>query len=426
MLQRLLSDGIMKIKLRIAITAFVLICQVSSIAQVIARLTLPVVNNRINAPVYIDLDGITAVPDSLLELRETTGKINSSVPFQIEENSHRYLWWMVNAKNGASKRTFELVKINKPIPFASTTLQLATNEKAVVISENGKNVLQYNFATHYPPAGVDSAFKRSGFIHPLWTPSGNVLTRINAPDHYHHMGLWNPWTHVLFENKEVDFWNIGDKKGTVRFSHFISKNRGAVYAGLKALQEHVAFNIPKAGEEKIALNEVWDIRVYHTGNKMWLCDFTSMLNCATNSPVTLQEYRYGGFGFRATEEWNNANSRVLTSEGKSRKEADASTARWCVIDGDLAKGHGGILFMSYPANYNFPEPMRVWPEDANKRGDVFFSFSPTRNKDWPLQPQKNYVLKYRMLIYDGTITAQQAEEVWHSFAHPPEVKVERM
>jgi hypothetical protein len=82
--------------------------------------------------------------------------------------------------------------------------------------------------------------------------------------------------------------------------------------------------------------------------------------------------------------------------------------------------------MSFPSNYNFPEPMRVWPVDANKRGDVFFSFSPTRNKDWLLEPQKNYVLKYRMLIYDGTITPQQAEEVWKSFAHPPEVKIEKV
>lgn len=423
---RLLLDVNMKIKLPVAIILLMLCSWCTTSAQVIAKLTLSAVNNSISAPVYIDLDAITAVPDALLSLREITGKTSTPVAFQVESSYHRYLWWMVSRKTGTAKRVFELVKINAPASPATASLQLTTNDKAVLITENGKDVLQYNFATHYPPAGVDSVFKRSGFIHPLWTPSGTVLTRINPPDHHHHMGIWNPWTHVLFENKEVDFWNIGDKKGTVRFSNFISKYSGNVYAGFKALQQHVAFNIPAAGMEKTAMNEVWDIRVYNTGNNMWLCDFTSILNCAANSPVILKEYRYGGFGFRATEEWNNANSKVLTSEGKTRKDADASTARWCMIDGDLGKGHGGILFMSYPANYNFPEPMRVWPVDANKRGDVFFSFSPTRNKDWPLQPQKNYVLKYRMLIYDGTITPRQAEEVWKSFAHPPEVKVEKL
>ncbi|HRN56085.1 MAG TPA: PmoA family protein [Agriterribacter sp.] len=416
----------MKIKLPATIAVLMLWGCLTTEAQVIAKLTLPAVNNRISAPVYIDLDAITAVPDSLLMLREVTGTGSTPVAFQVENSYHRYLWWMVGHKNGTAKRVFELVKINAPSVATTPALQLITDKEAVLITENGKNVLQYHFATHYPPAGVDTFFKRSGFIHPLWTPSGNVLTRINPPDHYHHMGLWNPWTHVLFENREVDFWNIGDKKGTVRFRNFISTNSGNVYAGFKALQEHVAFNIPAAGMEKTAMHEVWDIRVYNTGNNMWLCDFTSVLNCAAGSPVVLKEYRYGGFGFRATEAWNNANSRVLTSEGKTRKEADASTARWCMIDGELEKGHSGILFMSFPSNYNFPEPMRVWPVDANKRGDVFFSFSPTRNKDWPLQPQKNYVLKYRMLIYDGTITPQQAEEAWKSFAHPPEVKVENV
>jgi hypothetical protein len=173
------------------------------------------------------------------------------------------------------------------------------------------------------------------------------------------------------------------------------------------------------------MNEVWDIRVYNIAENMWLWDFTSSLNCATTDPVILKEYRYGGFGFRATGQWDNQNSRVLTSEGKTRKDADASRARWCMIDGAMDNGHSGILFMGYPANYNFPEPMRVWPENINGRGDVFFSFSPTRNTDWDLYPGKDYVLKYRMLVYDGTITPQMAEQVWQIFAHPPSVKIIR-
>jgi hypothetical protein len=29
--------------------------------------------------------------------------------------------------------------------------------------------------------------------------------RVQAPDHSHHYGLWNPWTKVLFEGDTVDF-----------------------------------------------------------------------------------------------------------------------------------------------------------------------------------------------------------------------------
>ncbi|MCC6288151.1 MAG: PmoA family protein [Chitinophagaceae bacterium] len=402
-----------------------LFCQLSPAgAQVIARFTLNV-TNTLSSPVSIYLDDITTLPDSALFLREVSGSNFITVPSQIENAQHRFLWWIVK-HSGNSKRVFELCKSNSNQLKQEHALSISAKDGSILITSGGNRVIQYNYATHYPPQGVDTAFKRSGFVHPLWSPSGNILTRINAPDHYHHMGIWNPWTHVLFRGKEVDFWNIGDKKGTVRFSNMVDTYNGNVYAGFRALQQHVAFNIPSPGTETVAMNEVWDVRVYNISEKMWLIDFTSSLNCATDSAVVLKEYRYGGFGFRASEDWNNSNSKVFTSEGKERKDADASTARWCMIDGDMQQGHSGILFMGYPTNYNFPEPMRVWPVDANKRGDVFFSFSPTRNKDWPLFPGNNYVLKYRMLVYEDSITAQQAEDAWKSFAVAPAIKIERL
>jgi hypothetical protein len=388
-------------------------------AQVVGKITVPAARLTVSAPVYIDLDAITSEPDSVLYLQEVTGKSRKPVASQVEHGYHRFLWWTVDASSGSGKRTYELVKGKAPAMDAETPIAVRHQDNALLITAHGKKVLQYNFNTVYPPQGVDTVFKRSGFIHPLWSPAGNVMTRINAPDHYHHFGIWNPWTDVQFEGKIVDFWNLVKKEGTVRFSKFISEEQGPVYGGFRALQEHLVLK-----DDKVALNEVWDIKVYNVGEKVWLWDFTSQLNCATPSPVLLKEYRYGGFGYRATEQWDNKNSKVLTSENKTRKDADASTARWCMLDGDINNGHSGILFMSYPANYNFPEPMRVWPEDTNRRGDVFFSFSPTRNKDWNLAPGRNYVLKYRMLVYENTITPAQAEEVWKSFAslHPVATK----
>ena len=395
-------------------------------AQPIATFTLTNHGNTVGVPVYVDLDPLTYVADSSLTLTEVTDGKNIPVPFQIEHGYHRFLWWVITNEHAGSSGVRKYKLEQKAHPAAMNQAITVTDDSgALIIKENGKNVLQYNYKTHYPPAGVDTAFKRSGFIHPLWSPVGNILTQINPPDHRHHMGIWNPWTDVLFQGKMVDFWNLGDKKGTVRFDHFIAKESGAVWGGFKALQQHIVLPDAISPTEKTAMNEVWDVRVYNVGDKMWLWDFTSTLNCAGNDSVLLKEYRYGGFGFRATADWNNKNSKVLTSEGKTRKEADAGTARWCMIDGDMQQGHSGILFMSYPANYNFPEPMRVWPEDMNGRGDVFFSFSPTRNTDWLLMPGKSYVLKYRMLVFDNTITPEQAEQAWQSFAHPPAIAISK-
>ena len=411
------------------VTLFILVscCNKVASAQAIAHLTVHDIHNTVATPVYIDLDKITNLPDSSLQLEYIIGSKVGAVPFQVEHGYHRFLWWIVPANGSATGLTqnYDLIKSNLP-GEVKAPIKVLDEDGALVIKNNDKNVLQYNFKTVYPPEGVDTVFKRSAFIHPLWSPGGHVLTRINPPDHRHHVGIWNPWTEVSFQHEDVDFWNLVKKQGTVRFAKFISKVEGPVFGGFKALQEHVVFGDTLMKTEKIAMDEVWDVRVYNIGSKMWLWDFTSLLNCATPDSVILKEYRYGGFGFRATGDWNNENSDVLTSEGKTRKDADASRARWCMIDGDNDGGHSGILFMDYPTNYNFPEPMRVWPENMNKRGEVFFSFSPTRNMDWPLAPDKRYVLKYRMLVFDGKISAAMAENTWKSFAHPPQITITKL
>ena len=57
--------------------------------------------------------------------------------------------------------------------------------------------------------------------------------------------------------------------------------------------------------------------------------------------------------------------------------------------------------------------------------DLFFEFCPIRNKSWELVPGNEYVLRYRMLVYDGKIYANLSERLWNDFAHPPVVKVEK-
>lgn len=289
-----------------------------------------------------------------------------------------------------------------------------TGQQALLLRLDGKNVLQYNYGTTYPPTGVDTLFKRSGYIHPLWSPAGNRLTRISPPDHYHHYGIWNPWTKVLFRGRVTDFWNLRENQGTVRFARFLNEIDTSNHTGFAALHEHVVFNAD--GTETVAMNEKWTVTVSPAKNNRWIVDFVSELQCATPDSVVLEEYRYGGFGFRATEAWNKNNSRVLSSENHDRKTADSTRAKWCIVEGEIGDGRSGILFMGHPQNFNFPEPMRVWPENMNGRGDVFFSFSPTKNKNRVLLPGKTYTFRYRMLVYDGQLKTNEAETAWKQFS----------
>jgi hypothetical protein len=391
-------------------------------SQVLATLEVNLNNNnKLSIPLKTDLDAITLLPDSVLQLIEVNGKTNTPIPYQVEYTDKRILNWIASPTNG--KRIFQLVKA-KPYKSINRIKAVADNG-FLTISNGSNNLLRYNYKTIYPPPGVDTVYKRSGFIHPLWSPRGQELTRINAPDHYHHWGLWNPWTEVLFEGDSVDFWNLVKKQGTVRFANFASTSSGAVFAGFKVLHQHVVFK--KDGREKVAMNEVQSVKIYQpaANQNYYIADITIQLNCATESPVLLLEYRYGGLGIRATEEWNKDNSVIITSEGKNRKEADGSTAKWCMVQGAVKNDHAGLIMMSYPTNYNYPEPLRVWPESMNGRGDVFLNFSPTKNKNWLLTPGTEYVLRYRLLVFNDTFSKEQAETAWRNFAQPPAVTIKK-
>lgn len=114
---------------------------------------------------------------------------------------------------------------------------------------------------------------------------------------------------------------------------------------------------------------------------------------------------------------------VLTSDGKTRKDADGSKARWCIVQGAIGDDYAGVVMMSFPTNYNYPEPLRIWPENQYNRGDMFANFCPTKDMDWLLKPRQVYLLKYRFLVYNGIVEKEKAESAWTYFAYPPKISV---
>ncbi|HLT75020.1 MAG TPA: PmoA family protein [Ohtaekwangia sp.] len=359
-------------------------------------------------------------PDVQLVLVESRGKDKVSIPVQSTQKGSQlnHIAIISPGESTKGKRTFQVVQ--QPHSKSVANMHADKKDGDLVISSGGKNLLQYRYETMYPPAGVDSVFKRSAFIHPLWSPHGQVLTRIQPPDHYHHYGIWNPWTHILFDGDTVDLWNLNRKHGTVRFAGFKAIEQGPVFSSYSALHEHVVF---KKGGEEVIMNEIQTITVYTPEENAYIVDIDIEMRCATNKPVTLLEYRYAGLGWRTTEQWDNQNSTVLTSEGNSRKNADGSRARWCLVQGEVDGVNAGVLMMSSPANYNHPEPLRIWPENQYKRGDMFANFNPTKDRDWVLEPGKPYKLTYRLLVFNGNFDEEMSEAAWNNFAASPALTI---
>jgi len=295
-------------------------------------------------------------------------------------------------------------------------LSCEENETSIYIGK--QPVLSYVHTETLPPQGVDPVFKRSAYIHPLWSPGGERLTRIQPPDHWHHYGIWNPWTRTHFGDYKVDFWNLGDRQGTVRFAEYLEKIEQENLAGFRVRQEHIYFM--DDGSEGIAMDEIWMVTVQNLDGPVYMVDLFTTLSTPLEGGITLEAYRYGGgLGYRGTERWWPGNATVLTSEGLTWSDADATHARWVLIEGEssVPEGRSGILFLSHPGNQSHPEPMRMWPPNSNGgKENMFFEFCPIRHQEWVLEPGKEYTLKYRMVVFDGALDTSSAEAHWKDFS----------
>lgn len=379
-------------------------------------------------PISVPLDHIdlSANNDSLCVNIYRQSKGNKiKLKSQLQQGDEHRLWFVPDMPIPPNEKVNFIINTETcqtlPVPEAD----IAVDAENIHVLAASKGVLDYRYAMKEAPENVNPIYGKSGYIHPLYSPNGNVLTRIQPPDHYHHYGIWNPWTKTKVNGQEVDFWNLASGQGTVKYAGLLSSSSGEVFSGFKIKQEHVTFQNP--GPDQVAINESWEIRsapVEIEGQMCWVIDMIISLNNNMDSLIELTNYRYGGgIGFRANESWTNQNSKVLTSEGKTREDADGTHARWCKVEGAFPNGtSSGVVFFSHPDNRAHPEPMRVWPIDANGgRGDVFFEFCPIRHQKWNLLPKKEYMLKYRMLVFDDEFSAQNAESVWQSFANRPKI-----
>ncbi len=383
------------------------------------ELNEPIANGN---PVSLDISslGVNANDTSFL-LYRINKKEQILLPSQINANERTILSFVTDVDLIPGQKTEYILKVsdwnNDP-----ADLQLRKNQEGVELAFNDRSILHYQTSMTYPPEGVNPIYGKSGFIHPLRSPAGEILTRIQPPDHYHHYGIWGPWTHTHINGRFVDFWNLGQGLATVRFARLLAEEEGPVYAGFTALQEHVDFG--GKGADQIALNESLKVKAWKTDTegKVWMIDYTTTINSPLDSGIIFDAYRYGGgIGMRMTEKWHKDNCTVLTSEGHDRVAADGTNARWCIVEGESEAGRSGILFMSHPGNRAHPESMRVWPINANGgRGDMFFEFCPIRHENWTIQKGKNYSLKYRMVVFDGKLTPEKAEQYWKAFAASPQ------
>src|SRR5690606_2146767 len=128
---------------------------------------------------------------------------------------------------------------------------------AVTFDVDGRPVIRYNSEiTELPRPDIPPVFARGGYIHPIYSPDGTVVSGDYPLDHLHHHGSWASWTRTVFAGEQVDFWNVADRKGDVLPVALDSAWGGQVYGGFTARHRYVALT---GDAPKDALNERWTV-----------------------------------------------------------------------------------------------------------------------------------------------------------------------
>jgi hypothetical protein len=278
------------------------------------------------------------------------------------------------------------------------------------MSVGGKPVLVYNRARQQPPEGADPVFAASGFIHPLYSPAGKVLTDDFPPDHYHQHGIFFAWVDTSFEGREVDFWNQAKKTGNTE--HFTLKDirSGDVFAELTVVRRYLDLTAPDG--PKPAIEETWVIRVYNQANP-FLVDIESEQRTAGTSPLTVNENRYGGFAIRGAREWfEDPAGNFLTSDGRGQEDGNHTRPNWVEIHGPVDGTPAGALLMGSPANFRHLQTVRLHPNKP------YFCFAPMVEGEFQIEPGELYNSHYRITTHDGAPDAGRNNRLWLDYSEP--------
>lgn len=266
--------------------------------------------------------------------------------------------------------------------------------KQIVVSDGDGVILRYQAEPgEFPRPGIREIFRRGGYIQSIHTPAGKLVTDDFPPAHVHHHGVWSPWTKTVFEGRQPDFWNMGDGKGRVEFVAVDEVWEKDGKAGFKARHRFVDMT---AKPEKVALLETWEVSVAGGGERR-VIDIAITQTCATDAPLELPEYHYGGLGFRGHREWDGAaNCRFLTASGiTDRTKVNSAREPWCWIGGTVDGGTCGVLILCHPENFRAPQPIRCHPTEP------FFCYAPQQAGAMAIEPGKPYVARYRIVVADG-------------------------
>jgi len=277
----------------------------------------------------------------------------------------------------------------------------------IIISDGNLPVLQYNYNTVYEKDAVDTmpankyrreasdtfmanpsiyAVPRSNYIHPVYGPSGELLTRDWSKDHPHHRGIYWAWPEVEFGTKRGDLHAL--QIVFARPTGRIKLENGTDYAQVEAE------NIWMWKDSIPVVREVVMIRAYPNSGHGRIIDLAFRF-VAMRDSITIAR--------RETKLYGGLNIRMQTPEFQEisfyRDSSINEPARaWSDLSGLFtgSETKSGLLVLQHHKNPDYPGEYIQYPDLSWIQPT--FPQSGTRFK---LVRGVPLILRYRLFVHSG-------------------------
>ena len=256
------------------------------------------------------------------------------------------------------------------------------------IQEDGKPVLTYNFGTVTPPKGVKGNFlnPRSDYVHPVFGPSGEILTAVFDNWHNHHRGIYWAWAEVAYKGRLHDLHAL---KGVFARPVKILKKEASADKALISAE-----NVWRWEEREDIVRERIDITAYALKDGLRRIDFDLTLS-ALKGGVTIARRRgknYASFNMRMSRRRQQECYSHIDPPGAFPRRA------WGEVRGIPEDGKEtiGMMILQNPSNLLYPGSWTYfkalpWLEPG----------FPANNTAYKLVVGKPLHLSYRVIIRNG-------------------------
>jgi hypothetical protein len=312
-----------------------------------------------------------------------------------------------------------------PAIALTAPVELKQNNDRIAVMIGGKA-----FTTYYFGSDVAKAY-----LMPLQTASGLVISRpfpvgndVSAGDR--KTPSFEPHQRPLyFGHGDIDGLNFW---GEAAFQKFYGNHSHQAYGHMGSPK----IEIVRSGSESGTIRATFSLegpKDELIGEETQTFTFegdehTRTIDCdfklhAGNGPIILGDTKEGTFGIRLGADLSAPRGHMINSQGgEGEPRIWGKPADWVDYYGTVSGHDVGIVVFEHPKSFRHPTTWHARAYGllaANPFGLREFTKDPNRDGSWTIPEGNSLEFRYRVVIYDGTLSPAQIADVYRKYASEP-------